>query len=580
MRHELDLAVVGEFRFPGGSARRLARTLEILAADGLEIGLLPVRSDLVRTGTGWNPALTDLAERPNVQMIGPDDELHAPVALLQHPSVFADLQVLPVLRLTLSRAVIVASQPPVSDQGDVRYHPAQVHHHLAALLRAPVSWAPTDLVTRVELAQWGVPTQAIRRQDWPGLPPAPPSGGPGAPGTHRATAALFRRQLGLRRRSPTPGIATDTLVAPQTSATSGSSRRPRVMFITSNGAGMGHLTRELGIARALGSDVDSLFMSMSQGVPVVAAFGFPYEYIPFNSALRVDTRRWNTYFAARLTRALTTFDPDAVVFDGVWPYQGLLTALESGRAHRVWVRRGMWKPHISPAQLEKAGQFDLVIEPGDYAATYDRGATTQVSGALRVGPITILDQSELLDRDQARKELGLDLQAQIALITLGAGNINDVSDVQAAFIDEVEQLGSGWRAVVTRAPIAESSSPDRTKTVSVFPLARYSRAFDFAVSATGYNSYHEWVSAALPTVWVPNTHTITDDQNARGHFAADHHLGLNLIEPDRAAIRAAVRRMADGRTRSDFVQYLRAVRARNGAHEAADHLRTLLGRTP
>lgn len=357
-------------------------------------------------------------------------------------------------------------------------------------------------------------------------------------------------------------------------------RRPRVLFITSNGAGMGHLTRELGIARALGDRAAPIFFSMSQGVPVVAEYGIPYEYVPFNSSMKVSSQEWNDYFEERLVEAVRSFSPEAVVFDGVWPYAGLLRGIRRSKVLSVWVRRGMWKPHISPAQLQRAPEFDLVIEPGDYASAFDVGATTKVADSHRVGPITVLNNNELLTRSQARSELGMAEEMNYVLVTLGAGNINDVSDIQSEFVDAVHDLGPQWRAVVTRATISNSASNGDSRAIelSVFPLARYARAFDFAVSAAGYNSYHEWINAGLPTIWVPNHETMTDDQAARSRFAEDVKIGVDLAAPDREQIRNTVIGMSNFETRALMSRRALEMNIDNGARGAADAIVTLLAR--
>jgi UDP:flavonoid glycosyltransferase YjiC (YdhE family) len=339
---------------------------------------------------------------------------------------------------------------------------------------------------------------------------------------------------------------------------------------------MGHLTRELGIARALEKWAKPIFVSLSQGVPVVNTFGFPFEYVPFTSALNSPPADWNRYFRARLARAIDTFDAKCVVFDGVWPYSGLVQAIRDKGVRSVWVRRGMWKPHISPDQLRTASHFDLVIEPGDYAASMDRGATAQVSDANKVEPVTVLSADELLERDAARRALRLPVDQKLALVTLGAGNINDIGDVQGAFVRAIQALGPDWRAVVTTPPIAERTGASAAYNVSVFPLARYANAFDFAVSATGYNSFHEWLVAGLPSIWVPNHATITDDQGARAEYADKVGLGISVDEPTRENIESAVSRMSDRSLQNEIRRRADALPRVNGSWQAAELIANLV----
>lgn len=351
--------------------------------------------------------------------------------------------------------------------------------------------------------------------------------------------------------------------------------RPRALFLTSNGAGMGHLTRMLGLARAVANDINPIFLSMSQGVGVVSAAGFPYEYVPFNSALQTKSDLWHDYLEDRLLAAVDAYQAEVVLFDGTWPYRGLLAALDQRDVMRVWIRRAMWKPSITSAHLKQALPFDLVLEPGDYAAAYDQGATRTVQDAQHVPPMTVLGESEILPREQARAALGLSMNvtSRYALVTLGAGNINDLSSTQASVLAAIAEH-PGWEPVLTKAPIAaQMNQSARVKTVETFPLARFARAFDFAVSAAGYNSFTEWMAFSLPTVWIPNLSTMTDDQDARARWAMDNGYGLRALEGNDRAIQSAVAAMVDSSRRQSIVSRLDGLGRADGAVVAASLIR-------
>ena len=72
----------------------------------------------------------------------------------------------------------------------------------------------------------------------------------------------------------------------------------------------------------------------------------------------------------------------------------------------------------------------------------------------------------------------------------------------------------------------------------------------------------------LPTVWIPNLHTMTDDQDARARWADDHGLGLRVTEGDKGEIRASVEQMFDDTVRAGMAQRLASVGQGNGAATA------------
>lgn len=350
-----------------------------------------------------------------------------------------------------------------------------------------------------------------------------------------------------------------------------------VLLVSSNGAGMGHLTRLLAIAERLGEDVPRTFLSLSSAVPAVGAAGTAWEYCPSVGALGGSGAAWNDMFAARLRLTLGTYRPQVVVFDGTWPYTGLMQVrAEVPRTRFVWSRRAMWRTSVDGAHLDRAEAFDLVVEPGEYAGEVDAGATVGRGDAAGVLPVTLVDVEDLLPREQARRELGMPAEGPALLLTLGAGTINDIASDVGAVVATMQREHPGWSVWLTRPPIAASGpAAEGVGTLQVYPLARYLRAFDGAVAAAGYNSFHELLLAGVPTVWVPNLDTSTDDQLARARYAADRGVGWCVSDVP-SQVGAALAELAD-----DDVRSARAVLAResypgNGAAHAAALVRELL----
>jgi UDP:flavonoid glycosyltransferase YjiC (YdhE family) len=349
-------------------------------------------------------------------------------------------------------------------------------------------------------------------------------------------------------------------------------RPARVVLMSSNGTGMGHLTRLMAYARGL-DGVDVRFLSMSTAVPVVGRLGYQYEYLPSRGSTGLRAASWRRLFLDRLVDYLRRTRPDVVVFDGTHPYAGMDIAREAVPGIRwVWSRRAMWRPDRNVDQLAKESWFDLVLEPGDMAAAADRGATVG-RPALRVGPVTLTDTEDLQDRATARRELGLPAEGPLALVSLGAGNINDTRGDLGAVVASLSALGVG--ACVTRAAIAlQAGTGLDVHHVEDFPISRRFAAFDLAVSAAGYNSFHENLRLGLPTLFVPNTHTNLDDQQARVDHAVRSGWALGATELDEAGATALLTDLLqDGPA---MARRARSADPGNGALDAAAGIRTLL----
>jgi UDP:flavonoid glycosyltransferase YjiC (YdhE family) len=354
-------------------------------------------------------------------------------------------------------------------------------------------------------------------------------------------------------------------------------RPPTVLFVSSNGAGVGHLMRLMSMARRAQA-VAPLFLTLSQAVKVVDDLGFAVEYFPSRPYTAERSVIWNPALRRRVVEVIDEHDVGAVVFDGTWPYHGLMDVREDRPDVRfVWSRRGMWRAETTDHLLHVAPRFDLVIEPGELAAASDQGPTVALRPeALQVGPVGYLRDDEPLGRTAARTELGLAADATVALVQLGAGNIDDVDSTLGHVIELLGRLEI--EAVVTRSVIAarDTALPSHVHAISAYPLARYFAAFDLAIAASGYNTFHELSAAAVPTVFIPNLATSTDDQLARARWAEQVGTGACVVDPSSDELAEALQRFADPDERARARDRAAELRVPNGADAAMAAIERLL----
>ena len=261
----------------------------------------------------------------------------------------------------------------------------------------------------------------------------------------------------------------------------------RVLFATSNGTGLGHLNRAMAIARRLPDDLEPAFFTLSQAAPVVAEQGYDVDYLAsYRRPASGTDRAWNLRLRAVLERLLDERRPDLVVFDGVHPYRALTHVLSRRGAPRsLWCRRAMWRAGSGEAPLGRAGAFDAVLEPGELAEGADRGPTVgRRAEAARVDPIVLLDPGELLDRERAAAELGLDPSRRTALVALGQGR--GLGARRRRSRSRRSSSRHDLQVAVLRsslAPSARASHRGRRHRRATFPMSRYFRAFDLAIAA-------------------------------------------------------------------------------------------------
>lgn len=352
----------------------------------------------------------------------------------------------------------------------------------------------------------------------------------------------------------------------------------RVLFLTSNGVGLGHLTRSLAIGRRLPPDVDMVIFTLSQAAPLVARLGVPVEFMVSRGHAQMVNREWNDLYRHRILGLLDEYDPAVVSFDGTFPYRGLLNAAATRPdLPWVWSRRAMWRAGRGLDALERAVAFNAVLEPGEFAATADPGATVDHRDQVRrVPPITLTERTELRSREDACAELGISPTGTNVLVQLGAGNIDDIASTAGIVVARL--LEGSATVVVPISPIAETRPelPAGCHVVSAYPLAPLFRAFDAAVAAAGYNSFHELLDLAVPTLLVPNRETAMDDQVARATWAADAGVALACEPDDPVGIRSALDRLLDPVVREGLAEACGGLDDATGADEAATFLAGLV----
>lgn len=223
-----------------------------------------------------------------------------------------------------------------------------------------------------------------------------------------------------------------------------------------------------------------------------------------------------------------------MVFDGVWCFDGLLRAAARERDfYTAWVRIPMWKRPVWDQSTDRANYFDMTIDVGELAQADNRGARIPYSERHHVvRPVLLCEKNELLSRTQARQQLGIGIDEPAVMLQLGSGNNWSLNPVIVTLYDKLKTNGVGqivnaeW--LISDCPAAVPGIP----VLRTFPVSRFLSAFDFVVSAVGYNAFHELVAYGVPTIFIPNENQATDDQLGRAQFAESAGLGYCIRESE------------------------------------------------
>lgn len=339
---------------------------------------------------------------------------------------------------------------------------------------------------------------------------------------------------------------------------------PKVLFITSNGSGMGHLSRCLAVAaEAERTGSRTAILTLSTAYEVVKDSGYPVMYHPSSAASPWSISVWNRSFARFLHQRFSGDRPDLVVFDGTAVYRGVTQTCRRLEVPLMWLRRGMWKESVSRVQYDRPFEVaDFVVVPGEVTGE----APHDQDDATYVGPVSQANQTEILDPERAKHALRLDPHRRYALVQVGSAQLSGRSAVTTS-IEYLNSLNIDLTPVILVSPIA-GHEPDIPGAVVIhgrYPLAPYLRAFEFAVCSAGYNSVHENLAVGLAAVYVPNTAAVTDDQTARAELVAQ--AGMGFVARTEMELHVELKRMVDAEARSSLSDAL-AVRAADDGAEA------------
>ncbi|WP_181705483.1 glycosyltransferase family 4 protein [Chthonobacter rhizosphaerae] len=348
-----------------------------------------------------------------------------------------------------------------------------------------------------------------------------------------------------------------------------------VLFLSSNGIGVGHLVQQMAIADRLSPQLRPVFATMSYAASVVRQAGYPTEFLPHHRNGGLPVPLWNDHMAEVVLELLIRLRPRVVLYDATAAFGGILRALEVYRdAFTIWVRRPMWQESHRPF-LDAARRFDAVIEPGELAAAFDLGPTTDESDlVMKVPPVLHLSPADRLPRAAARRDLGLPDDATVVALQLGGGNNYPLAALRTVLVEAVlsrpDTILLDIRSPVQVGP--EEPGPDhpRHRAVRLFPAFRHSAAFDAAILAAGYNAFHEAILGAIPTLFVPNEAPEMDLQVNRAIWAELSGCGLvcrrdlhtpvardlvgTLLDPaERARMAEACRSHSDGANGADQI---------------------------
>jgi UDP:flavonoid glycosyltransferase YjiC (YdhE family) len=329
-----------------------------------------------------------------------------------------------------------------------------------------------------------------------------------------------------------------------------SSASQRVLFIPTNGVGLGHAQRCAIVAGELADPGVAGFAAFPSCVPMLRDRGFETVPLVQKSEAHEDVFANDLVNHRRLSRTLRP--GDLMVFDGGYVFDSILRATLERDLRAIWIRRGLWQPGQSnETALERSKIFSRILVPteafpelNDPPAGSDR--------VCEVGPIVQQADMDAACRSRLREALAarfLPGATRLVVTMLGGGVAADRSAQLQAICQALEGRTDVLNLLVVwpHAKISPSlhgwknSIPVRTR-----HALQFCKASDFAISAAGYNSFHELLYNRIPAILVPQMAPYMDDQERRARAACDRGCGAFARAQDLWTLLGHLKSFLDG----------------------------------
>ena len=312
----------------------------------------------------------------------------------------------------------------------------------------------------------------------------------------------------------------------------GKDARP-VLFMPTNGVGLGHAKRCSVIASEMSVPKRARFAAFPSCVGMLRGSGF--DTMPLIGRTP-DLPEHATDLVNYTRLSSRAEDAAGFVFDGGHVFSSVLRTVTEQNLPSVWIRRGLWQHGPSTRiALDRQKIFDRVIVPQEAFAELNQ-TLSYGETVCEVGPIFQQTKPSQTERDDLRKAIADKLGVRfdrLVVTMLGGGVAADRRAQTMTVASHLATLENVTNLLVvyptSKIDPAWNSFPN-THLVRTRHASTLFHAADLFISAVGYNSFHEAVYGAIPSIFIPQMAAYMDDQRARAEAAHERNLAIK-VEP-------------------------------------------------
>lgn len=358
-------------------------------------------------------------------------------------------------------------------------------------------------------------------------------------------------------------------------------RSLRVVAYAVNGGGAGHLQRLTAILRWVrryalfcASPAEVFFLTSSEADTFLFHEGFASFKLPSKTSVAsagIDKTAYLALAKQWVWHSLGLLRPDVLLVD-TFPngsFGELVSALDLART-RVFVYRPVKEEYARRPDFQAMlPLYDLILVP-EARETAGVVVPPKAEAAVRyTGPLTVRERWEARGRAEARAHFGIP-EGRVAVLLSAGGGGDPTAEETLVSTSRLLLSHPEVHVVVAAGPLYRGArtSGERVVWVSEPALAEWLAAFDFAVTAAGYNTVLELMSSGVPAVLLPQE-KVADEQDRRARAAVEAGAALSVDAAAAGALDGAIRHFLDPGNRERASARARALVPRNAARDAA-----------
>ncbi len=362
----------------------------------------------------------------------------------------------------------------------------------------------------------------------------------------------------------------------------------RWLLIAQDGWGLGHVSRQLGLARALrrlAPHDEFLFLTYSDATHLIAAENFASVKLPapewFKTAEQraIDDLLRLKVAISVVNATAATCQPEAVVVDS-FPIgnRGEFAVFQRLDCARFLIAREVRDPLPQWRYHESLPNFHALLAPyaeGEVAIEAPPNVPLHW-----VGPILVRSRADLLSRRDARARLGLpqdrpEAAQRVCLVAFGGGG-NPLYGRLEAWALELAARHPDWHFAFATPPLLHGAEaelgPANAGRFAYYPMAECYAAFDAAISTVGSSAY-ELAYMGVPSILIPDVSPQKDeDFFAKARRVVGERGGFVVKAFDTAALETAFAAMKDAARLTAMKEDRARLELPNGAESAAAQL--------